>query len=200
MDLQMCEQSELLNSTTSINGKKISLDPEVSEKPIRRKYSTEYKLRILQEADKCPPGEMGALLRREGLYSSHVIRWRRQKNNGQLTGHPSKQQEQKKEQTERLVRQVRELKREKERLAHQLNQAETIIQVQKNSPRCWRESCQPFPLQRTVNEKRGRIGRFGGKSESLSRFSYFQSFPLSVSVSKAQTGQDSLETSSKFVF
>ena len=66
MDLQMCEQSELLNSTTSTNEKKISLDPEVSEKPIRRKYTIEYKLRILQEADKCPPGEMGALLRREG--------------------------------------------------------------------------------------------------------------------------------------
>ena len=52
-------------------------DPEVPEKPVRRKFTAEYKLRILAEADACKThGEVGALLRREGPYSSHLSRWR----------------------------------------------------------------------------------------------------------------------------
>jgi transposase len=52
-------------------------DPEVAERPVRRKFTAEYKLRILAEADACEtPSEVGAILRREGLYSSHLSRWR----------------------------------------------------------------------------------------------------------------------------
>ena len=56
-------------------------DPAVPEKPVRRRFTAEYKLRILREADRCTqPGQLGALLRREGLYSSHLTTWRRQRD------------------------------------------------------------------------------------------------------------------------
>ena len=58
-------------------------DPEVPEKARRRRFSAAYKLRILQAAEACTePGEIGALLRREGLYSSHLSKWRRQREAG----------------------------------------------------------------------------------------------------------------------
>jgi hypothetical protein len=60
-------------------------DPEVPAKARRRRFSAEYKLAILREADACTqPGEVGALLRREGLYSSHLVDWRRQRDAGAL--------------------------------------------------------------------------------------------------------------------
>ena len=60
-------------------------DPEVPEKKTRRKFTAAFKLRILQQADQCAqPGEIGALLRREGLYSSHLTTWRRQREDGIL--------------------------------------------------------------------------------------------------------------------
>ena len=56
-------------------------DPEVVPQAKRRRFSAEYKLRVLAEADSCTrPGEIGALLRREGLYSSHLTTWRRQRD------------------------------------------------------------------------------------------------------------------------
>src|SRR3970040_3066644 len=62
-------------------------DPEVVPKAERRRFSAEYKQRILQEAAACTqPGEVGALLRREGLYSSHLTTWRQQRHHGELHG------------------------------------------------------------------------------------------------------------------
>ena len=58
-------------------------DPEIPAKARRRKFTAKYKLEVLQEADACTePGEIGALLRREGLYSSHLSKWRRQREDG----------------------------------------------------------------------------------------------------------------------
>ena len=60
-------------------------DPEVPERAHRRQFTAAYKLRILEEADGCSaPGQLGALLRREGLYSSHLSDWRRQRSQGTL--------------------------------------------------------------------------------------------------------------------
>src|ERR1044071_476337 len=60
-------------------------DPEVLAKPVRRRFTEEYKRRIVQEADACTePGQVGALLRREGLYSSHLVKWRRLRATGKL--------------------------------------------------------------------------------------------------------------------
>ena len=62
-------------------------DPEVAEKAKRRQFSTEYKRRILSKADDCSkPGQLGELLRREGLYSSQLSNWRKQRDRGALEG------------------------------------------------------------------------------------------------------------------
>ena len=62
------------------------IDPEVLPKPKRRQFTAEYKARILAEAAACDPGEVGALLRREGLYSSHLSKWRAQRERGAVAG------------------------------------------------------------------------------------------------------------------
>ena len=60
-------------------------DPEVNEKPVRRRFDAAYKLRILEQADRCTErGQLGELLRREGLYSSHLANWRRLREQGSL--------------------------------------------------------------------------------------------------------------------
>jgi len=59
---------------------------EVVARPVRRRFGAEYKLRILQEAERCQAGELGSLLRREGLYSSHLTTWRKQRERGALAG------------------------------------------------------------------------------------------------------------------
>ena len=60
-------------------------DPELVERPLRRRFTAEYKLRILREAEACSrPGQIGALVRREGLYSAHLSKWRQQRDAGAL--------------------------------------------------------------------------------------------------------------------
>ena len=104
-------------------------DPEVVPQAKRRRFSAEYKLRVLAEADSCTrPGEIGALLRREGLYSSHLTTWRRQRDEGQLQGLSGRKRGRK---AERQAAEVAELCRENEQLQARLQQAETIIDVQK---------------------------------------------------------------------
>jgi transposase len=105
-------------------------DPEVPAGPGRRRFSAAYKQRILREADACPVGELGALLRREGLYSSHLVLWRRQRARGELAalaprrrGRPAPSPE---------AQELARLRRENERLARQLAAAETVIEVQRN--------------------------------------------------------------------
>ena len=109
-------------------------DPEVVPKAKRRKFSAKYKLRILEEADSCTEaGQVGALLRREGLYSSHLTTWRRQRDEGVLKGlSPQKRGRKRKDE---LEREVARLQRENERLQASLEQAETIIEVQKKLSR-----------------------------------------------------------------
>ena len=103
------------------------LDPEVVPKAKRRRFSTEYKRRILEEANECTePGQIGALLRREGLYSSHLSTWRRQRERGVLEGLSPKKRGRKRK--EELEREVAKLQREKEQLQARLEQAEAIIE------------------------------------------------------------------------
>ena len=104
-------------------------DPEVPERAKRRQFSAEYKLRILREADACKgSGEIGALLRREGLYSSHLVLWRRQRETRALTGMRARKRGPKAKEVDPRVRQ---LERENVRLQRRLKQAETIIEIQK---------------------------------------------------------------------
>jgi transposase-like protein len=107
-------------------------DPEVSERPVRRQYSPTYKLRILREADRCKkPGELGALLRREGLYSSILTNGRRQRERGELDGLVGRKRGRRATERAALVKENKQLRRQKARLEEKLRQAELIIEVQK---------------------------------------------------------------------
>jgi len=113
------------------NGEPIP-NPAVSEKPVRRRFMAEYKLCMLREADRCTvPGQLGALLRREGLYSSHLTTWRRQRDEGTLAGLTPKRRGRKANPDAPLIAENHRLKRETQRLEARLRQAETIIEVQK---------------------------------------------------------------------
>ncbi|MCP4603619.1 MAG: DNA replication initiation control protein YabA [Proteobacteria bacterium] len=106
-------------------------DPEVNATP-RRRFSGQEKLRILEEAEVCTePGEVGALVRREGIYFSYLSRWRRARDRGQLEGLKSKKRGPKKSVDQELVKENVALRRENERLRVRLQQAEMIIDVQK---------------------------------------------------------------------
>ena len=107
-------------------------DPEVVPVAKRRQFTTEEKLCMLKEADACTePGEIGALVRREGIYSSYLSRWRRAREEGQLTALSPRQRGRKPATDAALAREVARLRRENERLQKRLGQAETIIEVQK---------------------------------------------------------------------
>ncbi len=107
-------------------------DPEVPEKPRRRQYLAEYKLRILREADECQEaGELGALLRREGLYSSLLSTWRRQREEGSLSALEPRKRGRKAKPKNPLTKRLAELERENRKLRERLEQAETIIEFQK---------------------------------------------------------------------
>jgi transposase len=104
-------------------------DPEVPAKATRRQFSAEYRLRVLREADGCKAsGDVGALLRREGLYSSHLVLWRRQREAGALSGLRSQKRGPKPKAQDPRVKQ---LEKENARLQRRLRQAETIIEIQK---------------------------------------------------------------------
>ena len=106
-------------------------DPEVVEQPKRRRFSAQYKAQIVREAEQCTePGQIGALLRREGLYSSHLTKWRRQyRQAGGAALRDNKRGRQRVKgplevENERLRNQVACLQR-------RLEQAETVIEIQK---------------------------------------------------------------------
>ena len=107
-------------------------DPEVVPAAQRRRFTAGEKLRILEEAEACSePGEIGALLRRERVYSSYLSRWRQARDRGQLTALGAQQRGPKSATDAGLVREVARLRRENERLQTRLGQAEAIIEVQK---------------------------------------------------------------------
>lgn len=106
--------------------------PEVPERPVRRRFDAAYKLRILEEADRCvQPGQLGHLLRREGLYSSHLSSWRQQREQGILSALTSKRRGRKAKPKNPLADELARLERENRRLRNQLRQAELVIDVQK---------------------------------------------------------------------
>jgi transposase-like protein len=107
-------------------------DPEVVANAKRRTFTAEYKLRILAEADAAAaqPGAIGALLRREGLYSSHLVTWRREREGGILKGlTPHKRGPKSKRNPQE--EEMQKLRRENQRLTEQLRKAEIVIDVQK---------------------------------------------------------------------
>lgn len=107
-------------------------DSEVEEKSRRRTFTADYKRRILRRADSCTkPGEVGALLRREGLYSSHLTNWRQQRERGELAGLSPRKRGRKSDTKTISSKAHDELRRENQRLRERLEQAELIIDIQK---------------------------------------------------------------------
>ena len=111
-------------------------DPEVAPKAQRRRFSAAYKLRVVEQADGCTkPGEIGALLRREGLYSSHLVEWRRARDHGLLDALAPKRRGPKPDPDAALKKRNAQLERENARLRKKLETAETILEVQGNVSR-----------------------------------------------------------------
>src|SRR6266540_554234 len=120
--------SSMVERRSSGSGEKVP-DPEVVARPKRRQFRAEYKLRILREADACKgTGEIGALLRREGLYSSHLVLWRRQR---EQAAHAQLKSRKRGPKPKAQDPRVKQLEREKARLERRLKHAETIIEIQK---------------------------------------------------------------------
>jgi transposase len=118
----------------SSNGKIHLPDPEVLEKPVRRRFTADYKLRIVQEADRCSEaGQIGSLLRREGLYSSQLSAWRSQRQQGQLQALRDDKRGRKASVPHPVQVELDQLRQENHRLRHQVQQAELIIDIQKKA-------------------------------------------------------------------
>ena len=124
-------------------------DPEVPEKAVRRRFTADYKRRILLEAGACKDsGKIGALLRREGLYSSNLVTWRRQAEQGTLAALSPKKRGPKEKKPDPSVRRIAELERETQKLQHKLRQAELIIAAQKKIAEIFQV---PFDPKEEVN-------------------------------------------------
>ena len=107
-------------------------NPEVVEKTLRRRFTAAYKLRILKEVDALSDsGQIGALLRREGLYSSHLTTWRRQREAGTIQALQPKKRGRRGRRRDPVIQENEQLRRENDRLARRLQKAETIIEIQK---------------------------------------------------------------------
>ena len=127
--------AEKSKTNHSIEGANLTVahpNPEVQDKAVRRRFTAEYKLRILTLADACTDaGSMGELLRREGLYASNLNTWRYQRERGILSGLTPKKRGRKESVRNPLVAENEKLRRENERITKRLRQAEIIIDVQK---------------------------------------------------------------------
>lgn len=104
------------------------VDPEVEPKAKRRRFSAAYKLRILEEVDS-NPGQAGAIIRREGLYSSHLTTWRKQRRDGLLLALGGKKRGRKEKSA--AARELLRLTKENVRLERELEKAQVIIGAQK---------------------------------------------------------------------
>jgi transposase-like protein len=124
-----------ISSTAALRGSEVKTvvpNPEVPEKARRRSHTAEYKRRILKEAEVCKEqGQVGALLRREGLYYSNLTDWRRQAERGTLDGLSSKKRGPKARKLDPSVRRIAEQEKEIQKLQARLRKAELIIDAQK---------------------------------------------------------------------
>jgi len=105
---------------------------EVLAKPVRRRFTVEYKRRIVKEADSCKgSGEVGALLRREGLYSSHLSAWRAARDRGELAGSAPRKRGPAPKPVDPREKRIVELERENRKLSRRAERAEALVAVQK---------------------------------------------------------------------
>ena len=120
------------------------LDPEVLEKPVRRKFTAAYKLQIVEAAEGfTEQGQIGELLRREGLYSSQLSTWRNQREQGQLQALSDNKRGRKVTVPQPVQKELEQLRRENQRLRHKMQQAELIIDIQKKASQLLGISLEP---------------------------------------------------------
>ena len=118
--------------STELGVKGAGREVEVVAKAERRRFTVEYKRRILQEADGCTrSGELGALLRREGLYSSHLAAWRAARARGELTGLSPRKRGPKAKVPAADAKRILQLERENRRLRARAERAEALVELQK---------------------------------------------------------------------
>ena len=118
--------------STMTEGLPLAAQTEVVAKARRRRFAAAEKLRVLTEAERCTkPGELGALLRREGLYSSHLAAWRAARKRGDLAGLAPRPRGPKAKPVDPRDKKIAELERETRRLQARLERAEGLIAVQK---------------------------------------------------------------------
>jgi transposase len=107
-------------------------DVEVSAKAQRRRFTAEYKQEVLRKADACKqPGEVGALLRKEGLYSSHLTTWRQARESGELAGLAPKKRGRKPTPPDPRERELVDLRRQLARATARAERAEALVEIQK---------------------------------------------------------------------
>jgi len=124
----------------SKNAETVSPQTQVQPRPKRRVFSLQYKRSIVEQAAACTrPGEVGALLRREGLYSSHLVDWRRQHDRGELQGYgrlrrgPVAKEKALPKASEAQQRRIEQLERENQRLRLRAIKAEALVEFQKKA-------------------------------------------------------------------
>ena len=130
------ERSEAPRSGGSSAGEReagpVPPDPEVPARHAKRRFTTAYKLDVLRRADACArPGELGALLRKEGLYSSHLVTWRRQREQGLTAKRRGRKPTSSDPRVKTLEREKAALAVENRRLERRLQRADAIITFQK---------------------------------------------------------------------
>jgi transposase len=125
------ERSEPSRSEAGSSGAPAA-STQVHPRPTRRSFTADFKLRVLQEIDGCrAPGEIGAVLRREGLYSGHLSKWREQRRRGALAGLAARPRGPKAPSVE--PKELAGLRRENERLRRQLEKANLCLEIQKKT-------------------------------------------------------------------
>jgi transposase len=118
--------------STTMEGVRVAQETEVLAKARRRRFTAAEKLRVLREADRCSkPGDVSALLRREGLYSSHLATWRAARRRGELAGLTPRRCGPKAKPVDPRDKKIAELEREARRLQARLERAEGLIELQK---------------------------------------------------------------------
>ena len=126
---------------------KMPVDPEVPAKAKRRRFTAEYKLRVLEEAEASrEPGEVAALLRREGLYSSHLAEWRRARRQGSLKA-LAKPRGPQGRRRDRVAEENEQLRKENARLRRRLQQAQAILEIQKKASEILGTPLNPSPSE-----------------------------------------------------
>lgn len=135
---------------TPAPGTRVDSEVEVAK---RRRFTAEYKRQILAEADACTEtGEVGALLRRHGLYSSHLTDWRRQRDEGTLAALAPKKRGRKATAKNPLVSEVARLQQENKRLLARAERAERLVELQKKVAELFGETLPPPPPELATPE------------------------------------------------